>query len=354
MRRIILSVIILTFMGSAFATGGDTVRLSSRYRYYVYNDAIRDTIWHWYWRDPIDSIVKTLNGRAGNINLSSTANIDPAKLDTTKNLWMRTIKSGTITADSMRLNRGISVDSLSVKRIKNGSLGRVVISKPSVDSITGTFSYSKVDSADRLVVRQILCVNDSLHPSSPIGAIANLDYVYTKAISCRVRTDTTGGFAAIDTLQTRVGIMDSLDVRSIIADTIRGRVINGDSIGKFVLGYGGFTAYQRDTVDYIYRVFPDTIIELYFRGISGTSNGSGIASDSTIPAFLCPRVSVNQPIVVLDSNYVLVPGVVDIYPDGAGTSIYPVKIVGNRITYTGSFWAALTKGYYKFSVRYKK
>jgi hypothetical protein len=149
------------------------------------------------------------------------------------------------------------------------------------------------------------------------------------------------------------------------ADSVFGRAIHGitgyfnrvyDSsilTGTKIFGYAGFTSYKYDTVEYIYRTIPDTIIELYFKGISGTSNDYVIQSDSTLPSFLRPRKSVNIVLTVSDSSYTTVPGVGIISTFG-GISFAPILIVNSRVTYLNTFFNALIKGYDKFSIRYRK
>jgi hypothetical protein len=198
---------------------------------------------------------------------------------------------------------------------------------------------------------------DSTFDSMKITKLKHTDSIYSRAAR----------FSVIDSVYTLHGIKAPSGTFTSIAaaDSVFGRAIHGTTgyfnkvydssilTGTKVFGYSGFTSYQRDTIAYVYRTIPDTIIELYFNGISGTSNGYTIQSDSTLPSFLRPHKAVNCVLTVSDSSYTNIPGMATISTYG-GIIFAPILITNARITYTNTFLNSLTKGYDKFSVRYRK
>jgi hypothetical protein len=110
-------IAILAFSIGILAAGGDTLKYTTQ----VQNLADGDTFYaDIHYHSPFDSIQRIMNGRLGNVNISTTANILPTKLDTTKSIL------GFVNA---RFDSTIAADSISARAFSGA-----------VSSTTGTFS----------------------------------------------------------------------------------------------------------------------------------------------------------------------------------------------------------------------
>lgn len=192
MKNILLFVVFLS--SCLLAAGGDTVKLTSRY--IGINDF--DTVFTWWWTDPVDSIVKTVNGKLGNINIASDANILPSKLDSTSTIVSRRIRADTIIADSVKAR------ALRVTGKFNGD----------------SMSLSVRATIDSLSVRVLAKKGtDSLQINSP-SLIAPRAYSGLRIASGGIRIN-SGGIVDTGRLSVVGGIVtDSMEVVTINADTL--------------------------------------------------------------------------------------------------------------------------------------
>lgn len=79
MKNIFIAILFIT--SGLYAAGGDTLRWSTAVRTLADGDTFFAAQ---HWGSLRDTIGRVVNGRLGDINFSATANISPAKLDTTK------------------------------------------------------------------------------------------------------------------------------------------------------------------------------------------------------------------------------------------------------------------------------
>jgi hypothetical protein len=127
-----LVAILLFCVGSIYAAGGDTVTVSTRFK----NVGEGDTIYQWWWTDPVDSTVAVVNGRLGDVNLAADANIAQSKIATT----------GTFKTDS-----AYSASSFTAPRIRgtNNIIGGTVSGTTGL--FTGTLSVDSLNSTKQIV-----------------------------------------------------------------------------------------------------------------------------------------------------------------------------------------------------------
>lgn len=108
MKKTILFLLVCSSF--VFAAGGDTLKFTTAVKTLADGQPFYASL-HW---SPLrDTIARVVNGRLGNVNLSSTANIDPAKLDTTKLLvGFPSFRSDTIAAMTGTFISTVSADSI--------------------------------------------------------------------------------------------------------------------------------------------------------------------------------------------------------------------------------------------------
>lgn len=134
-------LLVCFFVVGSFAAGGDTVKIDATFKAFKDGDIIRA---NQHFHSPVDSIVKVVNGKLGNVNISSTANIAVSKLDST----------GTIKSRKIRIDSIATIDSLKAR----------VIKADSVSATTGTFSSNVI--ADSISVRAISLITKGVAPCS--------------------------------------------------------------------------------------------------------------------------------------------------------------------------------------------
>jgi hypothetical protein len=331
MKNVFLLIVFLS--SCLFASGGDTVRLTSRYRIHTNDD---DTIYSWWWHDPIDSTVKIVNGRLGDLNIAADAKIKFSKLDTTGTLKARRINVDTLSVDTIKCKGQLSVDTIYAKRV---SLTRTLTAdSAALRAISGKDSLSlQIDHAqlnDAWFEGDIKTTGGvDINLTDSIGADTVPHYKYASLLkidsltarAARVRrlradtlylhhdsTDTSyreNGAIVRDSL--KYVLIDSIKSKKFYVDTIvTNKITNAsadvDSFGTFVLHYpvGQFVRAQLDTVWFKksipYGNAQFQTVELYFKTLSDSSNGTTFATDTLVPVSVRPLSNTN---VLLMSVY---------------------------------------------------
>lgn len=130
-------LLVCFFVVGTLAAGGDTVKIDATFKAFKDGDIIRA---NQHFHSPVDSIVKVVNGKLGNVNISSTANIAVSKLDSTGTIKSRKIRiDSTATVDSLKA-RVIKVDSIYSEQLQSYSPTKIGWSSTTV-SLT---NYSRI------------------------------------------------------------------------------------------------------------------------------------------------------------------------------------------------------------------
>lgn len=135
MRYIILFVCFLPVICSA--AGGDTLKYTTAVKTLANGQKFYADL---HWKSMIDTNRRVINGALGNINLSSTAQIDPTKLDTLKTLLMTGVR-----VDTVKIRNRLRADTAEIAK------GHIVkLTGDTIASIRGTIDtlYSKKTKID--------------------------------------------------------------------------------------------------------------------------------------------------------------------------------------------------------------
>lgn len=232
MRRLLA---ILVVPAALWAAGGDTLRYSTGVR--TFTDG--DTLWvNTHYHPLKDSIQRVINGKLGNINLASDANILPSKLDSSKTLYMRKID-----IDSVRGKP--NVDTIAgPTRVTTGRLSLELAlvadslqGKCNTDTLTGPTRVT----AGRLTLDRALSTDSIV--SNPAIDSAKVGYLDPDTLAGPTRVvggRLTSNYAIVaDTLHGKC-IMDTIDGAPIM-DSIRcGLAGGGGLVITEASGAGGY------------------------------------------------------------------------------------------------------------------
>jgi hypothetical protein len=343
---------ILVFIGLLFIANvsADTIVKTSRFK----NIKDSDTIHTWWWKDPIDSIVKTTNGRLSNVNIKSGANISYTKMDSTGTIKARRGKFDTLVVDTLRSTKRISVDTLTTKKIT--STQAIVGDSIAVRAISQKDTNGLILHKPRIKGQTIY---DSLMARNTIKMnLCDSAGVLNHWASVIVTDSIKSRHARIQSLF--IDTIHNFKADTITADNIIMRQPNG----TFLLGYptDQFDGYRFDTVKYIvyYNTYThDTIVELFFKNkVYDTSKGASFLSDSLLPSIVRPNGTARLfSIEVFDSAFIC-PGTVIINSAGTVSFLswkHSGGIAGTPDSYSGgNFVTTKLKGHMPFSIRYRK
>jgi len=259
-------------VSTTFASGGDTVRLSPRYKTFAASDT-GDTIYTWAWRDPVDSIVSVINGKIGDINISANAIINPSKIDSTKPFIMRkglfdtiyvdTLKaraikySGTLLGDSLKITRLAIIDSISARTIaQKDTTNKLTIWSPRIKGtgiITCDSSYTHHGTG-------VITCDSSF---ARIATAPTIESIYSNSYSI---TAEHAKITSIDTLWNLIYAnhinavriddtilnADSIRVRSLRPDSLFLNCLKSDSLHTGIINSGNTAVKLKISADSIY------------------------------------------------------------------------------------------------------
>jgi hypothetical protein len=173
-----------------------------------------------------------------------------------------------------------------------------------------------------------------------------------------------------DTINSKNGKFIKIDsLQWLLTDSLKSRVIYGNvydksiSTGNFVVGYPNFNTYIKDTVFWKKSFYPDTEVQLTFKGFEATSADTLIKSDTLLPKFLRPTVAYMGALHDASFGFTSKVFSVDVMDSGfdqAGllrldtSGLIMFGSHRSKNLYNNFLSGPNAKGYYPFTIRYKQ
>lgn len=153
-------------VGVIYGAGGDTLVYDATFEAFTDGDTIY-SLKHFH--NPHDSVKAIINGRLGNINISATANIDPAKLDSTKKAVFTRVDCDTIMSDIFGFDSVTATVKIDAPRGYIDTLFLVdkITGNPVFDSLTGVSVIAGASGITRLDTIHV----DSINSTNGINTI---------------------------------------------------------------------------------------------------------------------------------------------------------------------------------------